>query len=59
MSGTEILPPFDLDKVRDTAWPAHLMPEGEGERFDKEPFDRWWTRVGAEPGHLPPCLCEQ
>lgn len=51
--------PFDLDAVRETAWPAHLMPEGEGDRFDKEPFEAWWPRVQGELGHLPPRLCEQ
>lgn len=59
MSETGLPPPFDLDTVRDTAWPAHLMPEGEGERFDKEPFEKWWGRVEGELGHLPARLCEQ
>lgn len=59
MSGTDTSAPFDLDIVREAAWPTHLKPEGEGERFDKEPFDTWWTRVEGELGHLPPRLCEQ
>lgn len=31
--------PFDLDAVRQPAWPARWMALGEGERFDKESAD--------------------
>ena len=59
MTGSVAAQPFDLDISRNTVWPTHLMPHGEGERFDKEPFNHWWSRVKGELGHLPATLCEQ
>ncbi len=59
MTGSVAAQPFDLDISRNTVWPTHLMPHGEGERFDKEPFNHWWSRVQGELGHLPAPLCEQ
>lgn len=59
MTGSVAAQPFDLDISRNTVWPMHLMPHGEGERFDKELFNHWWSRVQGELGHLPAPLCEQ
>jgi hypothetical protein len=51
--------PLDLDVTRDASWPAHLVLRGEGDRFNKEPFEQWWSRVQGELGHLPAPLCEE
>jgi len=49
---------FDLDHVRDPAWPEALRPVGEA-TAEKEPFAEWWARNGEYLAHLPSDLCEQ
>lgn len=49
--------PLKLPDYR-SVWPEHLRPRGE-DTIEKETFDCWWSRNGAELAHLPSVLCEQ
>ncbi|MBI1236318.1 MAG: hypothetical protein GC188_06500 [Alphaproteobacteria bacterium] len=49
---------FDFREFRDSVWPAHLVPVGEGE-IEKEPFETWWLRNNAELANLASGICEQ
>ena len=49
---------IDLTEER-VRWPDSLKPEGEGERFDKEPFDQWWARCRTAMPHLHAQVAEQ
>lgn len=40
------------------AWPAHLMPDGDGDH-SMESFETWWCKHGEELGHLPQEVIEQ
>ncbi len=49
---------LDLVNDRRENWPDTWRPSGEG-GFEKEPFDEWWARNGAEFTNLHPQIVEQ
>lgn len=49
---------LNLLNDRKENWPDSLRPIGEGE-LEKEPFEDWWVRHGAELKNLHPQIAEQ
>ena len=44
-------------RTHSMVWPSALAPKGSG--FDREPFQKWWSRVSHLLSHIHPQVAEQ